>query len=197
MTIFTRAIWVRLVLAAAFAIPILFPAKSSNGIELAQATPRNRPGGSGYLGDLYSDRENGFSIYPPAGWLLDNKDRRFAVKFTDWKYQAFILIDTIKTDSEISIDKEFIKFIREKNNDVKEQIPSFTVSMNRQTTLNRSKAYRTEAAFKAGPNQVLMNIYYVPSKTKIYMITTVCPEATVRNWEPLFNASLATLVIMD
>jgi hypothetical protein len=163
----------------------------SGGILLAQA-----PSGA-HLGDTWSDPQIGFAINPPAQWYQSTRNRRFAVRFSDRRYQSFIMVDVVPVDSKVTLDKEFRVFINDKNKEVKETIPSFQVLGNRAVSVNRVAGYRTEATFKAGPNGVFMSIYYVPSNTRIFMITTVCPEATLRQWEPVFKASVATFTILE
>ncbi|HUT51784.1 MAG TPA: hypothetical protein VM658_00190 [bacterium] len=167
---------------------------------LAQVTsyPRGASDAAKYLGDVHQDQANGFSIRPPAQWWLDAKNPRFAVMFADRGYQAYVIVDVVKIPGDARMDRDFLKFIAEKNKEVKEMIPSFSVLSNRTARLGRgTAAYRTEATFQAGPNTVLMNIYYVSGKSKVFMITTVCPEATARTWEPLFQACLATFTPLD
>lgn len=164
-------------------------------IHLAQATYR-RGGASAYLGEVYEDRETGFSMRPPAQWYLDRKNPRYAVKFSARNYEAFIMVDTIALPGPIKIDNEFKKFINEKNKEIKETIPSYQVLNNRPIAVNKQPAYLTEAAFVAGPNRALINVYYIASGGKLFMVTTVCPEATVRNWEKIFQASIDSFTLL-
>jgi hypothetical protein len=160
---------------------------------MAQADSHPRGSAARYLGDVYRDDANAFSIRPPAQWWLDNKSARFTVMFADRSYQAYVIVDVVKLPADAKIDQDFQKFINQKNKEVKDTIPSFSVLSNRLVKLGRgATAYRTEATFQAGPNTVLMDIYYIPGKAKVFMITTVCPEPTIRTWDPIFQASLAT-----
>ena len=165
---------------------------------MAQASSHPRGSDAQYLGDVYRDDANAFSIRPPAQWWLDNKSQRYAVMFTDRTYQAYEIVDVIKLAADAKMDPAFQKFITEKNQEVKDTIPSFSVLSNRLVRLGGGiTAYRTEATFQAGPNIVLMDIYYILGKAKIFMITTVCPQATVRNWDQIFQASVNTFTPLD
>ena len=160
---------------------------------LAQAGssyPRNPS--SAYLGEYYRDQDKGFTIRPPGQWLLNKRHPRFAVMFSSMAYDAYIIVDVLPVPTPVLIDKEFTKFISEKNKEVKSTIPSFQVLSNRKVKLKGLSGYRTDAVFTAGPNRVLMSIYYIPAKTRIFMITTICPEATAQQWEPLLDSSLRT-----
>lgn len=186
-------------LSLAAAAPVYDSGRADQGREMTEPLLLAQAGyrGGAYLGNLYEDREKMFSIQPPAQWFLDRKNPRYAVKFSARNYEAFIMVDVIPVDEPVKIDDRFRKFINEKNKEVKETIPSFQVISNLPTVINRLPAYVTEAAFEAGTNRALISIHYVPGKTKIFMITTVCPEATVKNWEKVFQASVNTFTVLE
>jgi hypothetical protein len=172
-------------------------AVQSDRVMLAQAVtsqPRGAEVNEALLGDQYINQKDRFTIRPPAQWWMDERNPRFAVKFSSRTYEAFIIIDVVTVPGAARMDEEFQKFINQKNKEVKEYIPGYQALSNRAVKVGNLIAYRTESSFQAGPNKVLMNVYYTNSKNKIFMITTVCPEATARKWEPFFTASLATFV---
>jgi len=150
-----------------------------------------------YLGNEYTDRNSGFSIKPPGQWFLDNRTRKFAVRFSSRNYHAFIMIDLVVAPTPVELNREFADFIHQKNNEIKAAIPSFEVISNRYITVNHDKAYKTEAAFTAGVNRVFMNVYYIPYGNRIYLISTACPEAELRGWEPILEASVQTFRVLD
>ena len=167
---------------------------------LAGAAPGQSPretGAGQYLGDEYLDRPRGFSLRPPAGWWLEHDHPSFLVKFSERNYEAFIIVDEVKTPTPIKLDQEFLDLVLKQNQEVKKTMPGFQVIGNRPVRLNRASAYRTEAVFPAGPNKVLLNIYYVPAKTRVFMIMTICPEAAARRWDPLFEASTSTFTVFE
>lgn len=187
-------------LIALVVFPAQFNAGESHGGYLAQAVssrPRGNSSSSKYLTDAHQDMKNGFEINPPAGWYKDVKGRRHLVRFSSTSYNAFIMIDLVPASSGIRLDREFTKFITQKNREVKKALPGFAVQSNRSVKLGGLDAYRTEAVFKAGPNPILMSIYYVPSKAGIFMITTICPEAIARHWGPVLSASVKTFTTIE
>lgn len=188
------------ILIAAAVFPAEFNAGESRGDYLAQAASSRARGYSSsnkYLTESHRDLKNGFEINPPAGWYKDVRGRRHLVRFSSTSYDVFIMIDLVPVSSRISLDREFTKFINEKNREVKKALPGFGVQSNRKVKLRGQYAYRTEAVFKAGPNPVLMSIYYVPSKTGVFMITTICPEALALRWGPVLSSSVKTFATIE
>ncbi len=166
---------------------------------LAQAAKRNYRGAGEYLGNKHRDPGGRFYIYPPAQWWKDVESRDFLARFSSRDYHAFMMIQAVHVSGgePVRLDRDFTEFIHDKNKEVKESIPSYKVLSNRRVTLNKEGAYRTEATFQAGPNPVLINIYYIPVGTKIYMLSTVSPEKELRKWEPVFRASINTFTILE
>ncbi len=150
-----------------------------------------------YLANVHVDRTNKFSIRPPTQWWKSSRSRKYAVKFSSRNYKAFIIVDVINTGKEVEIDGDFIAFIQQKNQEIAERVPSFKVRNNRSTEVNGQDAYRTNATFKAGKNTAVMKIYYVPGKTRLYMITTVTPEFTNQQWLPYLRASINTFKALE
>jgi hypothetical protein len=150
-----------------------------------------------YLANVHVDRTNKFSIRPPTQWWKSTRSRKYAVKFSSRNYKAFIIVDVIKTGEEVEIDSDFIAFIQKKNKEIAERVPSFKVRDNRSTKVNGQDAYRTNATFRAGKNKAVMKIYYVPGKTRLYMITTVTPEFTNQQWLPYLRASVNTFKVLE
>ena len=190
-------------LTALALLPVTIAAGPSTGphILIAQAVtsqPRDTSDGEAFLGDLYTDPKNGFSIRMPAHWYLDKKNPHFALRLASQNpsYEAFIIIDVVQVPGPVRMDEEFQKFINQKNKEVKENIPGYQTFANRAAKVGNLFAYRTDATFQAGPNKILMSIYYVNGQNKIFMITTISPEASFRKWEPLFSASLSTFTLL-
>ena len=149
------------------------------------------------LGNLVTDKKNGFSIRPPAAWWMDTRNSRFLVKFSQQNYEAFIIVDMVSTETNVKIDREFKKWVNEKNKEVKATIGSYAVLSNKNIIVNGRTWYRTEASFRAGQNKVLMDVYYVPGPKKIFMITTMCPEATsAQKWDKLLEGSVSTFTVL-
>lgn len=150
-----------------------------------------------YLAPAHVDRSNKFSIKPPAQWWKSSRSRRYAVKFSSRNYKAFIIIDATKTEDEVKIDRDFIRFIQEKNKEIADEVQGFKVRDNRKVEVNGQDGYRTHATFRAGENKAVMKIYYLPGKSRLYMITTVCPEFTHQQWLPYLRASVNTFTIIE
>ncbi|MFO8055811.1 MAG: PsbP-related protein [bacterium] len=150
-----------------------------------------------YLAPAHVDRSNKFSIKPPAHWWKSTRSRKYAVKLSSRNYKAFIIINVTETEGEVKIDRDFIRFIQEKNKEIAEQVPGFKVRGNRKVEINGQDGYRTHATFRAGENKAVMKIYYVPGKSRLYMITTVCPEFTHQQWLSYFRASVNTFTIIE
>lgn len=149
------------------------------------------------LGSYYRDTENGFAIQPPHGWLRDSRNPKFLVKFTSTDLQAFIIIDLVKLASPITFDPRFTLFIAEKNREVARAVPSFRLIQSQRVNINpRLSGYMTSASFLAGDTRARMNIYYIPFQNKLFMISTVYPEAAVQRWSALVKASIASFMLL-
>jgi hypothetical protein len=149
------------------------------------------------LGNIVIDKKNGYSIRPPAAWWMDTRSKRFLVKFSEKSYEAFIIVDAVSTEDDVKIDRDFKKWVNEKNREVKKTMGSYSVLSNKSINVQGRSWYRTEATFKAGANQVLMNVYYVSGNKKIFMITTMCPELTsAQKWDKLLESSVSTFSVL-
>ncbi len=177
------------VLTAGLAGLLMHPAAAGGRpgevIELARASA---PG----LGGAYEDKNRGFSISPPGGWYVDSKTRRFAVRFSSRDYHAFMTVDVIDTGEAVRIDREFARFVNDRNKEVKNTFGGFKVIANTKTRINSQSAYHTEASFQAGPNLVMMDIYYVAGADRLYMIATTYPELESRTYQKLLERSVKT-----
>ncbi len=192
-------------IAALMAMAAVTPPISRSGaasypeVELAQAAYRRDPSDtSRYLGEIHSDDQKGYSIRPPAQWYKVVKGSRFDVKFSSQEYDAFIMVNHVDAEGEIKIDREFSKFIKEKNQAVKERVPSMRVLSDFPGKIGGVKGWRTEMVFQAGSNRILMNVYYVPHKNRLWIITTMCPELNAsRKWVGVISASVDTFRAMN
>ncbi len=167
---------------------------SSPGLQI---TPVLIAQADNYLASPHVDRANKFSIRPPLQWWKSTRSRRFALKLSSRNYKAFILVDVIKTEGKVEIDRDFLLFIRKKNREIADRVPSFDIKDNRHLEVNGREAYRTHATFMAGQNEAVIKIYYIPGKTRLYMITTVSPEFTNQRWLPYLRASVNSFTILE
>lgn len=162
---------------------------------LAQAGAAAR--GSTRLADYYRDPGNGFAIRPPNGWYQGSRGGKFLVKFSSPDLKASIIIDLVKLPTPIQFNSAFADFVNAKNREVAAAVPSFRVISNRNVNLNNKvAAYRTAAVFAAGQNRALMNIYYIPVQNRLFMISTVYPEAAAAAYENLILSSIATFSLI-
>jgi hypothetical protein len=142
--------------------------------------------------ELYEDRTHKFSLRVPKGWEQATNGP-YLVRFFDKSYQAFLIVDVVEVDSEVKIDKAFARFIDDKNEEVKRSIPSFKVLQNQATTVSMYPCYHTIALYQSGPNNILMEIFYVPIKKRIFMLTTICPEEVAPRWAADFSMAVNSL----
>jgi len=185
---------IMVLLGALLAGPHNAPAEEDDTIYLAQYR-RGAPA-PGLSTDTYTDRKNGYSIIPPGGWYQDSKTRRFLVRFSSRDYHAFLMVDAVPVEKEVKLDTELIDFITAQTDQVKKKINTFQVLNSANTTLNRQPAYLTEASFTAGPNLVLMNIYYIPAGKVVYMVTFTYPEAEKNLYERVLKSSAGTFAVL-
>jgi len=165
---------------------------SPDSLLVAQARTGRAP-----LGNTYLDRNNKFSIRPPAQWWLDNRDRTIAVKFSSRDHQAFIIIDTAPLPPAGTTPAEFIKLLDRQNKEVAARVPTFSFSPAVAVTVNQRAAYLSRASYRVGQNIILMDTYYVPGKTRLYMIINICPDRNKTIWSPYFNASVQSFTVLE
>ena len=141
--------------------------------------------------------QHGFSIRPPAGWWVDQYGKKYAVKFTDPNYEAFIFVDVIPVKGNVEVDSAFRKFVEQKTKSIEDSIGGFHPDYQNFTTFQGKSAFETRATFLAGPNTVRLSMLYLPAPGKVYQITSVCDDRLARFWSQIFAASLATFTIIS
>ncbi len=159
--------------------------------------PRNYKSISHALDTPVVDYESGFSIRPPADWVIDKDDSDFTMKISDPGQEAFIFIDVIYFETDVIIDKDFRKFLEQKNRSVKGSVNSYFIEQYRSTNFKGKDAIESKVKFMAGNNVINMNIIYFVSGRKLFMITTICQRRLDKFWDPLFKKSLLTFSIIE
>ena len=161
-------------------------------IALAAAAPAPPPAGAG----PYQNAKAGFKILPPPDWTNKGAGGHL-VMFSDKSYQAFIFIDLIVSPDAVFIDNDFKAFVDKKNDEVKKRVPSYKIITNRPNDVGHLPGFVTEASYQAGPETMVMSIFYVPSNKKIFIITAICPQQTGRAWRDLMLRSVNTFDLLE
>jgi len=139
--------------------------------------------------------QHGFSIRPPAGWWVDQYDKKHAVKFRDPNYEAFLFVDVIPVKGNVEADAAFRKFVEQKIKSIEDSIAGFHPDYQNFTNFMGKTSFETRATFLAGPNTVRLHVLYVPAPGKVFQITSVCDDRLARFWSQIFAASLATFTL--
>ena len=166
---------------------------------LAQSTTilAHRPAGTSPLGDYYRDDARGFAIRVPLDMWVDTRNPKFAVKFISRTNDAFIMINLIPVPAAVDMNQAFANFITKKNQEVEERIPTYRLQSSGSKKFPKFTAYYTMSVFKIGKITVNLTTYYIPGKNKIFMISTVCPQAVVSNWGLVFEAAVASFSLIE
>jgi hypothetical protein len=161
-------------------------------LALAAAAPSPPPAaGAG----PYQNAKAGFKILPPSDWTSKSTGGHL-VMLSDKSYQAFIFIDLVVSPDAVFIDGEFKAFVDKKNDEVKKRVPSYKIVNNRPTDVGHLPGFVTEATYQAGPETMVMSVFYVLSGKKIFILTAICSQETAGVWRDQLLRSINTFGLL-
>ncbi len=147
------------------------------------------------LGPYYKDPLNKIALRPPAGWLIDNSDPRFQVKFIDPHYEAFVFVKVIPTPKPVSIGYELQTRVENLVKNLAAQIPNASLKYLNFERLVDETVLRVEVHYQAGPNLIIINTRLITDLQRVVIVTWVCPERVFIYFRPLLESSVATVTL--
>jgi len=145
------------------------------------------------LGPYYKDPVNRFAIRPPKGWMIDNSDPNFNVKFIDPYNEAFIFVKVIPTPSPVHISYEFQSQIENLVKNIAAQIPNARLKYCNFEKLIDETVLRVEVHYQAGSNNIIINARMITELERVVMVTWVCKERLFIYFRPGLESSVATI----
>jgi len=146
-------------------------------------------------GRTYKSSKHGFAITPPSGWVIKSGTSKFVVQLNAKSEEAYIFVDYVRAEKEVTLNKNLVRFIKKQLAAVKKSFRGFNVMSTRPTMVGRHKAYVAVGYFHAGQNKVATSIYFVPKGRKLFIITTMCPKLLESKWRQYFLETVATFRI--